>query len=353
MGIKSNFNKFLKSYCGEDIYTTVNLSEYAYKKIAIDISLYLHKYKVVCGDDWIKAFINLVICLRKNNIHCVFIYDGKAPDEKDSEHEDRKIAKDKLRSTLKKLEESLELYHSSGELNETLLDLIENRRSPSKKILKRDDIDIEWITEKIEYKRKQIVNISQDDLNLTRELFTLLKIPFYIAPTEAEKMCSKLCIDGVVDAVLTEDTDVIAYASPVFLSKIDTFKGTCQELIHSQILERLELDNNEFLDLCIMCGTDYNKNLPKIGAISAYKKIRVHRNIENIRDVDKLNVDILKHTVVRRLFTDFSDIDVKRIPFCGRPDIMSLNTFFDKYGIDVDVTNLIHAFTYNDSIVFS
>ena len=80
MGIK-NLHSFLRSKCPE-IYKTMHLSEYAYKKIAIDISLYMFKYKTIFGDKWLDAFLKLVACLRKNEIHCVFIYDNGAPPEK-------------------------------------------------------------------------------------------------------------------------------------------------------------------------------------------------------------------------------------------------------------------------------
>ena len=80
MGIK-NLHKFLRKHCPE-VYTSVHLSNYAFKKVAIDISLYMFKYKTVFGDSWLQAFVNLVACLRKNEIHCLFVYDNGCPIEK-------------------------------------------------------------------------------------------------------------------------------------------------------------------------------------------------------------------------------------------------------------------------------
>ena len=77
-------NKFLKRHC-PNVFVENDLGNYAYKKIAIDISLYIFKYKAIFRERWLDAFINLICCLRRNNIHCVFIYDGKAPKEKDNE----------------------------------------------------------------------------------------------------------------------------------------------------------------------------------------------------------------------------------------------------------------------------
>ena len=99
MGIKSSFNKFLRDICPE-IFEEIHISEYAYKKVAIDISLYLHKFKAVCGDRWLSAFINLIACLRRNEVHWVFIFDGKAPQEKEMERAKRHENREKMENHL-------------------------------------------------------------------------------------------------------------------------------------------------------------------------------------------------------------------------------------------------------------
>ena len=48
MGIK-NLHKFLKKHA-EDAYEVTHLSNFEYKKIAIDTSLYMYKYKVIFAD---------------------------------------------------------------------------------------------------------------------------------------------------------------------------------------------------------------------------------------------------------------------------------------------------------------
>jgi len=86
MGIK-NLNNLLRKKCPH-VFVETHLSEYAFKKLAIDVSLFMCKFKAICGDRWLTSFVNLVQCHRRNEIHCVFIYDNGAPDEKSAERED-------------------------------------------------------------------------------------------------------------------------------------------------------------------------------------------------------------------------------------------------------------------------
>ena len=78
MGI-NNLNKFIRD-TSPGAFEEVHLSNFAFQRIAIDISLYMHKFKAVCGEDrWLSAFVNLVASLRRNEVHCVFIFDGRLP----------------------------------------------------------------------------------------------------------------------------------------------------------------------------------------------------------------------------------------------------------------------------------
>ena len=365
MGIK-NLNTFLRDIC-PDIFVPTHLSQFAYKKVAIDISLYMHKYKACCGDRWLSAFINLIASLRRNELHCVFIFDGKAPIEKDREHVKRKESREKQELKFQELEEALDLYHKTSTISQCLIDLCKRRRSPPshKRLLSKSsksskssskDIDIEWLTNKLEQLSNQLYKITPEDFVLVKTLFSILNVPFYTAPHEAEKFCAKLCIDGMVDAVLSEDTDIIAYGAPVFLSKIDTGAATCVSIKNSVILEALELDKNQFLDFCIMLGTDYNDNIPKIGNKTAYKHMLKYGGIDELSKESKIDISILNHIRVRELFTDFTEevkvMNTMNIPYCFSPNFEELEKFVIKQKISINMEKLRQDFNQNNQIVF-
>jgi flap endonuclease-1 len=169
---------------------------------------------------------------------------------------------------------------------------------------------------------------------------------------EAETTCSDLCKRGIVDAVLSEDTDVLAYSAPIFLTKIDTNLDTCVRLKHSQILEFLEMTELEFLDLCIMCGCDYNKNIPKIGPQNAYKYLQKYKSIDEIGKNTVLDISVLNHIRTRELFTKYQEIDIISIPFCGIPDFEKLTSFIKDNNININIETLKKNFTHNNLIIY-
>ena len=353
MGI-ANLNKFLRNNCPQ-IFEEIHISEYSFKKVAIDISLYLCKFKSSCGDRWLSAFISLIACLRKNEVHCVFIYDSGCVPEKEAERQERASQRAKLELRVYTLEEALEKFHLSGEIDPILIELHQkrNKTNEPKRLLKKtqDNIDMKVVEAAVIKMRSHILDICPNDFIITKELFKILNVPYFNAPLEAETMCSDLCKRGLVDAVLSEDTDVLAYASPVFLSKINTTDGTCMRIKYPDLLSALELKCNEFLDLCIMCGTDYNKNIFRVGPEKAYKYIQKHSNIECISEANPtLDISTLNHVRGRYLFRQYEKTNIK-IPYCGTPNFQILTEFIFKNNIRCSIEGLKASFVHPTTII--
>ena len=354
MGI-ANLNKFLRKKCPH-IFKEINISEYSYKKVAIDISLYLCKFKSSYGDRWMSAFISLVACLRKNDVHCVFIYDSGCVPEKEAERKERAVQRCKLETRVYKLEEALEKFYLTSEIDPILIELYKKRISKieTKRLIKKstETIDIKFVEAAVSKMRTHILNISSEDFILTKELFDILDVPYFNAPLEAETMCSDLCKRGLVDAVLSEDTDVLAYASPIFLSKINTTTGHCIKIEYPELLSGMEMKSEEFLDFCIMCGTDYNKNIFKVGPEKSYKYIKKSSTIEKIaEDNPSLDITILNHNRGRYLFRQYEQSDIK-IPYCGQPNFQLLTIFLVKHNIQTNIELLKSSFVHTTNIVF-
>lgn len=350
MGIKS-LTKFLRDHY-PDVYDLIHISNYSFKKVAIDTTLYLCNYKALYGDEgWIAAFIKLVATLRENDIHCVFIYDGGFPPEKEAEKKQRLEARLKQEEKVSKLEDAIYNYRTTGEIEDVLFELQEKKNVRPRNLLgNKRTIDINAIEALVKKLRRQLFNITPNDYQLTRQIFDILKVPYFKAPMEAETMCAELCATGKVDAVLTEDTDVLAYEAPVFLTKLNTADGTCLQIRYEDVLKITGLDRDQFLDFCIMCGTDYNKNIPRIGPSKAIKLIEKFHSIEKIADNTVLDISPLNHLRTRELFREYKRSN-ENIPFCGEPDFSALEVFIKKNNIRINVEHLRKCFVREITIV--
>jgi hypothetical protein len=203
--------------------------------------------------------------------------------------------------------------------------------------------------------------ISAEDYDTIRSLLDVLCIPWVTGTGEAEATASYMCKEGIVDAVLTDDTDVIAYGCPIFLHKINLVEHTCMRIQYETILEITGMTSKQCLDFCILCGTDYNQNLPGIGNERAYKMIKQHGEIERILShhphLDPEHVHPFQR--VREMFgnpvvhhvnaTIFSRANM----FCDFPDWEKIETFLVSHDCqNIDWSELRAQFFMNPSIIF-
>jgi 5'-3' exonuclease len=330
MGIK-NLHQFLRKKCSE-AYSKISLSELQYKKISIDVSLYLFKYKAAVGDRWLNAFINLIIALRKNHVHCYFVFDGPSPKEKEMEKERRRANTQKLEDRSCEIEFAINKYRTSGEIIPILLETMKRRKSPPmvKKLLRRKNdngIDIIWLEKYLERIKGQVVRMTSEDLRKVAKLFTLLGIPHTVSKGEAETLCAHLSRDGVVHGALSEDTDLLPCGCKYFLHKINIKGETCEVVEISKVLEILELTFDEFQDFCILCGTDYNSNIRMVGPHGAYKLIKEYRNISKFPDT--IDTSAIDHVRVKEIFSTYPE-DLPPVDFCSTPDWDNLPEFLFK-----------------------
>jgi len=356
MGIR-NLHCFLKKKCPH-IYNKIPLHKYAFRKIAIDLSIYMCKFKTIYGKNWLDAFVKLIILLRKNDIHFAFVYDSKAPPEKDEERKSRSEARAKNKDRVIKLQSlwdefktihlnenlTLDLKEVDNEILYSFIKKIQEQKIVMESLQTEDNISYHYIDEELQKLQNSIFTISSEDFEMTKKLFQICKIPIVIAAGEAEATCASLNVLEKVSGVLTDDTDILAYGSPIMLHKIQIEDDTVIEIDYNEILDSLKLTADQFLDFCIMCGTDYNPNLPKIGPDRSYKMILQYGSLENIETAFKeLPIHLLNYKRVREIFKMKIGFD-SEIPFCGFPDIENLRSFCFIHNVKINIDSIVSAF---------
>lgn len=342
MGIKG-INKFLKEKCPE-VFEIVDMSLYRYKKIAVDAAIYICKYKMVYGDNVMDAYVNFIASLRENKIHPVFVFDGESPVEKNAEKKARGEAKDKQVQRIANIETDLNIYYETGVISDELakanIRALEDGvdKSMVQKLID-DEVVVPFNEDKIRTYisklKSRILKITPEDYTAFKGLLDIMSIKYLQAETEAEILCAQLCKQNLVSAVLTADTDVLAAGCPVMLSQMNG-KSFVQVRLEN-VLKQLDLTEKEWLDLCIMCGTDFNKKIYRVGPHSAYKYLKTYGTLENIPS-EKLDVSILNYEAVRKIFTH--DNYPNTIPFMPLPNMLLLRKWLDENGIRVKFSRL-------------
>lgn len=125
--------------------------------------------------------------------------------------------------------------------------------------------------------------------SMAHDLIQVLKrenVCYVVAPYEADAQMTFLAISKQVDAVITEDSDLIAFGCPRIIYKMDKF-GQGLEFRYSKMDQNKELNLTGFtkqmlLEMCILSGCDYLQSLPGMGLKKAHALIRKFKSYDKV-----------------------------------------------------------------------
>lgn len=254
MGIK-DLNPFIKAHVPEAI-EHIHLNKLSGKRVAIDTSIYFYKF-LYRNDRYIESFFTQISKLVRWGIIPIYVFDGSPPVEKKEEIQQRVVKKNNIKTKIEDLRASMQNADA------------ENK----KKIL----FEIAKL-------RKKLIYVKSEYIENLKYFLDLLNIKYIQANCEADAICSHLNMNGIVDMVLSDDMDLLTSGTKILLRDYCNTNNNVYKYDISMILEKLEIDNNMWVDFCILCGCDYSRRIKGLGPNSIYKYLKECKNIEGILD---------------------------------------------------------------------
>lgn len=161
--------------------------------------------------------------------------------------------------------------------------------------------------------------------------------------SEGERLCSRLCLNNMVDAVVTTDTDVMAMGVRYIIADLSSW--LCYDM-HA-VLEKMKEDKGftvstkMFRDACILMGCDFNERIKQFGPARIYAAMTTeNRRLKEIVtkkgvDGECLNVEICKNHFDATNNIEASmliDQDMKSIKLAAeQPDTFPSASVYYKY----------------------
>ncbi|KIV82904.1 hypothetical protein PV11_04970 [Exophiala sideris] len=124
---------------------------------------------------------------------------------------------------------------------------------------------------------------------MARQLIEELKklnVQYIVAPYEADAQLVYLEQRGIIDGILSEDSDLLVFGARRLLTKLNQY-GELVEIDRADfpICKEMNLagwTDSMFMRMAILSGCDYLPNIGKIGLKTAHAYVRKHKDIEKI-----------------------------------------------------------------------
>ncbi|KAF9354599.1 DNA repair protein rad2 [Mortierella sp. AD094] len=115
----------------------------------------------------------------------------------------------------------------------------------------------------------------------TQILLRLFGIPYLVAPMEAEAQCADLQLRGVVDGILTEDSDVFLFGGARVFKNMFKEEKFVECYLMSDIERDLGVGRERLVALAYLLGSDYTTGIKGVGLITAMEIIRLFPKLES------------------------------------------------------------------------
>eukprot|EP01133_Synstelium_polycarpum_P004316 gene4316-5040_t len=130
------------------------------------------------------------------------------------------------------------------------------------------------------------LELDNDILRECHELLALFGIPFITSPTEAEAQCAELHNIGLVDGVVTDDSDILLFGNQDLVVYRRMFQRA-ERYTMPEITAKLGLDRQNLIDMAILLGCDYTTGIKGIGIVKAVEVISEFDTLEQFKSFMK------------------------------------------------------------------
>lgn len=217
----------------------------------------------------LQGIFSRSIMMMEKGIKPIWVFDGKPPDLKNELIMDRKQ---------KKMYAELQLSRAEDEKDKN---------------------------EVLKYAGRTI-NVTETMTDDAKKLVKLLGLPCIESPSEAEAQCTYIVKNNKAYGVVSEDMDVLTFGAPFLIKGLNSKSEPATIINLQEVLKGLEVEMEQFIDICILCGCDYTGSIDNIGPIKAYKFIKEHGNIEGVlKFCDTFNMNTKKKTKYSYTLKDF------------------------------------------------
>lgn len=208
-----------------------------------------------------------------------------------TEHE-AELADADMKFALEEDEELLELLEKEEEENRRFTAELSSSSSVKPphvhlKTVEAYDSEIVQLKNQAKKEQRDSDEVTQAMIEECQELLRRFGIPYITAPMEAEAQCATLQELGLVEGIVTDDSDCFLFGGRRIFKNMFTSANKYVECYDVADLEReFGLDRNKMVRLALLLGSDYTDGVTGVGPVTAMEILAEFDNggLEAFRD---------------------------------------------------------------------
>ena len=160
-------------------------------------------------------------------------------------------------------------------------------------------------------------------------------IPYISAPAEADSQCAYMVKNNIATSVLTEDMDILTFGADKIYRNLASRKKKTLEINLKDILQKIDLSYDQFVEFCMLLGCDYCDRVKDIEPCDLYEYYYKFKNIpDTLNELKQKNFSIEDYNKIKEYFKNPPYNNDSFESNLQKPDIETLeNLLVNKYGL--------------------
>lgn len=129
--------------------------------------------------------------------------------------------------------------------------------------------------------RRDADEVSHIMVTECQQLLKLFGLPYVTAPMEAEAQCAELVKLGLVDGIVTDDSDVFLFGGTRIYKNMFNQAKFVECYLASDLEKEYSLTRPKLISIAHLLGSDYTEGLPNVGPVTALEILSEFETLEN------------------------------------------------------------------------
>lgn len=117
-----------------------------------------------------------------------------------------------------------------------------------------------------------------------QQLLKLFGLPYITAPMEAEAQCAELVNLGLVDGIVTDDSDIFLFGGTRVYKNMFNQAKFVECYLSSDLEKEYSLDRRKLIRIAHLLGSDYTEGLPNVGPVTALEILSEFETLEEFAE---------------------------------------------------------------------
>ena len=132
--------------------------------------------------------------------------------------------------------------------------------------------------------RRDADEVTQVMVTECQQLLRLFGLPYITAPMEAEAQCAEMVSLGLVDGIVTDDSDIFLFGGTRVYKNMFNQAKFVECYLASDLAKEFDLDRSKLIGIAHLLGSDYTEGLPGVGPVTALEIISEFPSLSGFKD---------------------------------------------------------------------